>query len=237
MDHGPLLWVGSPCPLPRHTKPGDHTDTEGSSWFLQQSVGQFCIPTPRSHTQKLPSLLCFERASDPLQLPPLGISWKPSSCRQPLSVCDSNRVPSTWLRGEEAPSWGGLTASHLKHCPLSKEAPFHTVIWDQEDGVGIGGNKANSFASEACWEVCVSYCWGALLLLLVWMHLATFVFSSAPYTHFGKQEKAHGLTHFVTFILGASSFLSPQLSRVALLLRSEGYILRRNTIQRGDGNL
>lgn len=71
------------------------------------------------------------------------------------------------------------------------------------------------FASEACWEVRVSYCWGALLLLLEWMHLATCVFSSAPYTQFGKQEKAHRLTHFVTFILGVSSFFSPQLSRVA----------------------
>ena len=49
-------------------------------------VPVFCISTPRSHTQELPSLLCFERASGSLQLPPLGISWKSSSCRQPSSV-------------------------------------------------------------------------------------------------------------------------------------------------------
>ena len=189
MDRGPLLWGGSPCPLPRH-------QTRGPYWHrgVQLLPSAVCRPVLHPHSKKphpkLPSLLCFERASDPLQLPPLGISWKPSSCRQPLSVWDSNGVPSTWLRGEEVPSWGGLTASHFKHCLLSKEAPFHTVIWDQEDGVGIGGNKANSFAREACWEVCVSYRQGALLLLLVWMHLTTSVFSSAPYNPLWKIGKS-----------------------------------------------
>lgn len=141
----------------------------GSSWLLSEILGRslcsYALPLQEATSNNPLSILCLERASVPLQFPPVGTELaRPLLAGSPSVSGWFQGAPSTWLRGEEALPWGG--SSYL--------------TWGQGDGMGIGGNEADSIANYTSWEVFGPNCWGVLLLFIVWSLFVTFVFSCTP---------------------------------------------------------